>query len=95
MCLLQDELGSGFPGTVPTPGVHPDHQRLLLLGAAAHPVLQRGAVLEGMEGNHAVIVICCQQQDGWIGATRVRWLRQIVERRIPGKGSGENVGTFP
>lgn len=85
MCILQDLLGSGLPRTVPAASVHPDHQRLALLGAAAHAVLQGGAVLQGVEGNHAVVVISCQQQDGRVRRPRVRRLGQIMERRIPGK----------
>lgn len=83
MRLLQDGLGGGFPRPVPTAGVHPYHERLLLLGAAAHAVLQRGAELQRVEGHHAVVVIRRQQQDGRVGRPGVRGLRQIVERRVP------------
>lgn len=83
--ILQDGLGGGLPGAVPAAGVHPDHQRLALPGAAAHPLLQRRAVLQGVEGHHAVIVVPRQQQDGREGGAGVRGLRQIMERRIPGE----------
>lgn len=83
--VLQDGLCGGFPCTVPTTGVHPDHQGLTLHRAVAHPILQGGTVLQSVEGNHAIIVICCQKQDGRVGRTRVRSLRQIMERRIPGR----------
>lgn len=85
VCVFQDGLGGGFPCTVPTAGVHPDHQRLTLRGAAAHSVLQGSTIFEGVERHHAIIVICCQKQDGGVGRTRVRWRRQIMERRVPGE----------
>lgn len=81
--VLQDGLGSGFPCTVSTTGVYPDHQRLALHRAAAHPVLQGSAVLQGVQRHHTIIVICCQKQDSRVGRARVRWLRQIMERWIP------------
>lgn len=84
MRVFQDGLGGGFPCTVPTTGVHPDHQRLTLHRAATHAVLQRGAILQGVERHHAVVVICCQKQDGGVGRAGVRRVRQIMERRIPG-----------
>lgn len=92
MRVLQDGLAGGFPCTVPTAGVHPDQQRLPLHGAAAYSVLQRRTVLEGVERHHAVIVICSQKQDGWVGGAGVRWLRHIMQRGIPaGNPRGENM----
>lgn len=85
MRVLQDGLGGGFSCTVPTASVHPDHQRLALHGAAAHAVLQGSAILEGVEGHHSVVVICCQEQDGGVGRARVRRGGQIMERRVPGE----------
>lgn len=85
VCVLQDGLGGGFPGAVAAARVHPDHQGLPLAGAAAHAVLQRRAVLEGVERHHAVVVVRCQQQDGRVRGARVRWLRQVVERGVPGE----------
>lgn len=85
MCVLQDGLGGGFACTVPTACVHPDHEGLTLQGAAAHSVLQSSAVLQRVQGHHAVVVICRQEQDGRIGRARVRFLRQIMKRRIPGE----------
>lgn len=87
--VLQDGFGRGFPCTVPTTGVHPDHQGLALLGAAADAVLQDGAVLEGVQRHHAIIVICCQEQDGGVGGARVRRLGQVMERRISEEGVRE------
>lgn len=48
-------------------------------------MLQGGAVLQGVERHHAIVVIGCQKQDGGVGMARVRWGRQIVERRVPGE----------
>lgn len=78
MRVFQDGLGGGFPSAVPTAGVHPHHQRLTLRGTAPHPVLQGSTVLQGVEGHHAVIVICRQEKDGRVWRARVRWGRQIV-----------------
>lgn len=89
MRVLQDGLGGGFPCTMPTAGVYPYHQRLTLHGAAAHSVLQSSAILQGVERHHAIIVICCQKQDGRVGRPGVWWLREIMERRIPGEKIGE------
>ena len=83
MRVLQDGLGSGFPCTVPTAGVHPDHQRLALLRAAANRKLQGGAVLQGVQRHHTVVMIRRQKQHGWVWRARIRRLRQVVERRIP------------
>lgn len=85
MRVFQDGLGGGFPCTVPTTGVYPDHQRLTLHRAATHTVLQSGTILQGVERHHTVIVICCHKQDGRVGRARVRRGRQIMERRIPGE----------
>ncbi len=85
MRFLKDGLGGGFPGTVSAAGVHPDHQRLTLLRAAAHSVLQGSTVLQSVQRHHTVIMICCQKQDGREGRARVRWRRQIMVRRIPGE----------
>lgn len=83
MGVLQDGLGGGFPGAVPAAGVHPDHQRLALRRTAPHPVLQGGAVLERVEGHHAVVVIGRQKQDGGVWRPRVGRGRQIMEWGIP------------
>ena len=91
MRVLQDGLGGGFPRTVPTAGVYPDHQRLTLPRAAAHTVLQGSAVLQGVQRHHAIIVICCQKEDGRVRRARVRWRRQIVERRVPGEKVRDSV----
>lgn len=72
VCVLQDGLGGGFPCTVPTAGVYPNHQRLMLHRAAAHSVLQGSTVLQSVERHHTIIVICCQKQDGRVGRARVR-----------------------
>lgn len=93
MRVFQDGLGGGFSCTVPTASVHPDHQRLALHSAAAHAVLQGSTILEGVERHHAVIVVCGQKQDGGVGRARVRWGRQVMERRIPGEKGWEE-GTF-
>lgn len=63
--------------------VHSDHQRLALLGAAADAALQRGAVLQGVERHHAVVVVSRQKQNGRVGRAGVRWRRQIVEGGVP------------
>lgn len=81
--VFQDGLGGGFPSAVPAAGVHPDHQRLTLCGTAPHPVLQGSAVLEGVEGHHAVIVICRQKQDGGVRRARVGRGRQTMEWGVP------------
>ncbi len=105
--VLQDGLCGGFPCTMPTTGVHPDHQRLTLHWTAAYSMLQGSTILQGVERHHTIIVICCQKQDGRVGRARVRWLWQIMERRIPGekvrktgwkesvrKERGENIGVI-
>lgn len=94
VCVLQDDLGGGLACAVPTARVHSDHQRLELRGAAAYPVLQRRAVLQGVEGHHAIVVIGCQQQNGRVGGARVGRQGQIMEGRIP-EGSWEFVNKFP
>lgn len=83
--VLQDGLGSRFPCTVPTTGVHPDHQRLTLHRAAANPILQGSTELQRVQRYHTVVMICCQKQDSGVGRARVRWVRQIMEGRIPGE----------
>lgn len=83
MRVLQDGLGGGFPCSMSTAGVHTYHQRLLLLRAAAHTELQGGAELERVQRNHAVIMIRRQEENRWVRGSRVRRLRQVVERRIP------------
>lgn len=83
MRVFQDGLGGGLPGTVSTAGVHPDHQRLTLRRTGAHPVLQGGAVLEGVEGHHAVVMIRRQEQDGGVRRARVGRGWQVVERGVP------------
>lgn len=81
--VFQDGLGGRFPRPVPAARVHPDHQRLPLCRAAPHPVLQGSAVLEGVEGHHAVVVVRRQKQDGGVGRPRVGRGRQIVEGGVP------------
>lgn len=83
MRVFQNGLGGGLPSAVPAAGVHPDHQRLALCGTAPHPVLQGSAVFEGVEGHHAVIVVCCQKQDGGVRRARVGRRGQIMEWRVP------------
>lgn len=89
--VLQDGLGGGFPCAVPTTGVHPDHQGLTLHGATAHPILQGSTILQGVQRHHTIIVICCQKKNSRVGRTRVGWLRQIMERRVPGQRVRKNV----
>lgn len=84
MCLLQDGLARGLPCPVTTAGVDPDQQRLHLLWVGAHGVLQGGDELQSVEGDHAVVVVRRQQQDGWVRRTRVGRLWEVVERRVPG-----------
>lgn len=94
VCVFQDDLGGGLACAVPTARVHSDHQRLELRGAAADTVLQRRAVLQGVEGHHAIVVIGCQQQNGRVAGAGVRRQRQIMERRIPEeRWEGGNLST--
>lgn len=95
--LLQDGFGGGLSRPVPAAGVHPHHERLLLLGAAAHAVLQGGAELQRVQGHHAVVVIRRQEQDGRVGRAGVGGRGKIMERRIPARGQQrpENEGKGP
>lgn len=65
-------------------GVHQDEERVGLLGAAAHDVLQGGDVLERVQGHHAVVVVARQQEHGRILDAVVLWDADVVERRVPG-----------
>lgn len=60
MCILQDGLSSRLARSMTAAGVHPDHERLALPGAAAHTVLQCGTVLQGVEGHHPVVMVTSQ-----------------------------------
>lgn len=93
--VLQDGLGGGFTCSVSAAGVDAHHQRLTLHGTAAHAVLQGGAVFQGVEGNHAVVVVCGQEQDGGVGGAGVWRRRQVVKRWIPGEESETKKETKP
>lgn len=64
-------------------GVHQDEERVGLLGAAAHDVLQGGDVLERVQGHHAVVVVARQQEYGGILDAVVLWDVDVVERGVP------------
>lgn len=66
--------------------VHEDEQRVRLLGAAAHDVLQRGDVFEGVEGHHPVVVVPGQQEHGGILDPVTLRDADVVERGVPGGG---------
>lgn len=64
-------------------GVHQDEERVGLLGAAAHDVLQGGDVLERVQRHHAVVVVARQQEHGGILDTVVLRDADVVERGVP------------
>lgn len=69
--------------------VHKDEQRVCLLGAAAHDVLQGGDILEGVERHHPVIVVPCQQEHRGVLNPVTFWDADVMERGVPGKEEGE------
>lgn len=80
---LLDDLAGGLAGAVARLGVHQDEERVGLLGAAAHNVLQGGDVLERVQGHNAVVVVASQQQHGGILDAVVVWDADVVERGVP------------
>lgn len=66
--------------------VHEDEQRVRLLGAAAHDILQCGDVFEGVEGHHPVVVVPGQQEHGGILDPVTLRDVDVVERGVPGGG---------
>lgn len=81
-----DDLAGGLAGAVTRLRVHKDEQRVCLLGAAAHDVLQRGDVFEGVEGHHPVVVVPGQQEHGGILDPVTLWDADVVERGVPSGG---------
>lgn len=65
-------------------GVHEDEERVGLLGAGAHDVLQGGDVLERVQGHHAVVVVARQQEHGGILDPVALRDADVVERGVPG-----------
>lgn len=80
---LLDDLAGGLAGAVARLGVHQDEERVGLLGAAAHDVLQGGDVLERVQGHHAVVVVARQQEHGGILDAVVLRDADVVERGVP------------
>lgn len=83
---LLDDLAGGLAGAVARLGVHQDEERVGLLGAAAHDVLQGGDVLERVQGHHAVVVVTRQQEHGGILDAIVLRDADVVERGVPAGG---------
>lgn len=81
---LLDDLAGGLAGAVARLGVHQDEERVALLGAAAHDVLQRGDVLERVQRHHAVVVVARQQQHRRVLHAVALWDADVVERRVSG-----------
>lgn len=65
-------------------GVHEDEERIGLLGAAAHDVLQRGDVLERVEGHHPVVVVPRQQEHRGVLDAVAFWDADVVKRGVSG-----------
>lgn len=82
---LLDHLAGGFAGTVAGLCVHEDEQRVRLLGAAAHDVLQGGDVFERVERHHPVVVVTGQQEDGRVLDPVALWDSDVMERRVSGR----------
>lgn len=64
--------------------VHEDEERVGLLGAGPHDVLQGGDVLERVQGHHAVVVVARQQEHGGILDAVALRDADVVERGVPG-----------
>lgn len=82
---LLDDLTGGLAGTVPRLCVHKYKQRVCLLGAPSNDILQGGDVLEGVERDHAVIMVPSQQEHRGVLDPVTFRDTDVVEWGIPGK----------
>lgn len=82
---LLDDLAGGLASAMTWLCVHKDEQRVCLLGAAAHDVLQGGDILEGVERYHPVIVVPCQQEHRRVLNPVTFWDADVMEWGVPGK----------
>lgn len=82
---LLDDLAGGLASTVSRLCVHENKQRVCLLGAPSDDGLQGGDVLEGVEGNHAVVMVPRQQEHRGVLDPITLWDTDVVEWRVPGE----------
>lgn len=71
-------FGCGLPGPVARLRVHMDKQGVALLPAAAHDVLKGGNELQGVERDHAVIVVGGEKQHGRVLDSVGLWQLHVV-----------------
>lgn len=82
---LLDDLTGGLSGAVSRLCVHKNKQRVCLLGAPSNDVLQSGDVLEGVERDHAVVVVPGQQEHCGVLNPVTFWNTDVVEWGVPGE----------